>query len=200
MSEPPTDDHGKEVKRPAGPSLQRLKFLLVEDDPHMRAFIAHTLTELGATAVAEAADGGEALTLIRDYAPDIVITDLNMEPVDGLELIRRIRSGAQEINRYTAIILLTVHTERARLAEARDAGVNEFVAKPVTVRGLYSHICAMIEEPRPFVHTDTYFGPDRRRKQVVFDHPNRRKVMPWLMNVDAPGTGGHPPPPKGPQR
>jgi two-component system, chemotaxis family, chemotaxis protein CheY len=181
---------GKEVKHPAGPSLHQLKFLVVEDDVHMREFVVAMLAELGVNAVGEAADGGAALAFMAEYAPDIVITDLYMEPMDGLELVRKVRAGQGGINRYTPFILLTVHTEHSRVDEARDAGVNEFVAKPVSLRALYSRICALIEDPRPFVHTDTYFGPDRRRKQVVFSHPNRRKIMPWLTKVEAPGAGG----------
>ena len=192
MSEAPPEDGGRDVKRMAGPGLQHLKFLVVEDDAHMRAFLVSMLGELGVKAIGEAAEGGAALAFMQSYAPDIVITDLHMEPIDGLELVRRVRAGSGTINRYTPFILLTVHTERQRIDEARAAGVNEFVAKPVAVRPLYARISALIEEPRPFVHTDSYFGPDRRRKQVPIAHPNRRKVMPWLTKVGAPGAGGPP--------
>jgi DNA-binding response OmpR family regulator len=182
-----TED-GKTVKRPAGPNLKRLKFLVVEDDARMRALIIRVLTEIGVHDVAEAGDGGGALAVMRDYGPDIVITDWQMAPMDGLGFVRHIRAGDGGVNRFAAVIMLTVHTERMRIVEARDAGVNEFVAKPVSVRTLYARIRALIEEPRQFVRTDQYFGPDRRRKQIPIKNPNRRTMTPWLVKVEAPGS------------
>ncbi|HEY1720216.1 MAG TPA: response regulator [Magnetospirillaceae bacterium] len=186
-------DEGKSIKRPAGPSLKGLKFLVVEDDEHMRNLIVKVLTEIGVLGIAEADDGSGALAVMRDFQPDIVISDWKMEPVDGIEFVRRLRAGESGINRFTAVIMLTVHTERMRIVEARDAGVNEFVAKPVSVRTLYARIRALIEEPRHFVRTDHYFGPDRRRKQAPFTGANRRLAQPWLVKVEAPGSGAPPP-------
>lgn len=185
---------GKSVKHLAGPNLKRLKFLVVEDDAHMRALVVKVLTEIGVAGVAEAEDGGGALAVMRDYNPDIVISDWKMEPMDGIAFVRRLRSGEPGLNRFAPVIMLTVHTERMRIVEARDAGVNEFVAKPVSVRTLYARIKALIEEPRQFVRTDHYFGPDRRRKQMPFTGQNRRLVTPWLVKVEAPGTAGALPP------
>jgi len=51
-----------------------------------------------------------------------------------------------------------------RVVEARDAGVHEFLAKPLSAKGLYSRIRSIIERPRPFVRAGQYFGPDRRRR------------------------------------
>lgn len=192
MSSPPKTERG------AGPVLDRLKFLVVEDNQRMRALIVKVLRELGVKDLAEAADGGAAIELMQVYTPDIVITDWKMAPVDGLELVRRIRAGKDVANRFVPVVMLTVHTERARIFEARDAGVNEFVAKPVSVRTLYARIRALIEEPRHFVRTDHYFGPDRRRKQMPFKGENRRTVIPWLVKVEAPGTAQLPQLPAGP--
>jgi DNA-binding response OmpR family regulator len=62
--------------------------------------------------------------------------------------------------------MLSGHTELQRICEARDAGVNEFLAKPISARALYSRMMSLIANPRPFVRTATYFGPDRRRRDV----------------------------------
>jgi DNA-binding response OmpR family regulator len=60
--------------------------------------------------------------------------------------------------------------------EARDAGVHEYLAKPISARSLYSRINKIIAEPREFVQTKTFFGPDRRRRAVSFNGPERRKA------------------------
>ena len=59
--------------------------------------------------------------------------------------------------------MLTGHSEKKRVVSARDAGVTEFLAKPISAKGLYQRIVNVVANPRPFIKTKTYFGPDRRR-------------------------------------
>jgi len=74
--------------------------------------------------------------------------------------------------------MLTGHTEMNRVVEARDAGVHEFLAKPISVKGLYSRIRSIIERPRPFVRAGLYFGPDRRRRDnPAYMGGERRKAV-----------------------
>ena len=64
----------------------------------------------------------------------------------------------------------------ARVQEARNAGVNEFLAKPLTARGVVERINQIVEHPRPYVKTEAYFGPDRRRRSDPnFQGPFRRE-------------------------
>jgi two-component system, chemotaxis family, chemotaxis protein CheY len=63
------------------------------------------------------------------------------------------------------------------VGEARDAGVNEFLAKPLTARGVIERIHQVVENPRPFVRSDDYFGPDRRRRaDPAYRGPKRRST------------------------
>lgn len=71
--------------------------------------------------------------------------------------------------------MLTGHTEMHRVIEARDAGVHEFLAKPISAKGLYSRVKSIIERPRPFIRAGLYFGPDRRRRQIDWKGSERRK-------------------------
>jgi len=82
---------------------------------------------------------------------------------DGLELTQMIRQPGANGNPYVAIIMLTAHSEKQRVVAARDAGVTEFLAKPISAKALYQRILNVIVNPRPFIKTKTYFGPDRRR-------------------------------------
>jgi DNA-binding response OmpR family regulator len=59
--------------------------------------------------------------------------------------------------------MLTGHSEKRRVMTARDAGVTEFLAKPISAKGLYQRILNVVVSPRPFIRTKSYFGPDRRR-------------------------------------
>jgi two-component system, chemotaxis family, chemotaxis protein CheY len=95
--------------------------------------------------------------------PDIVITDWAMPIFDGIELTQMIRQPGANPNPYVPIIMLTGHSEKKRVLAARDAGITEFLAKPISAKGLYKRIVNVVANSRPFIKTRTYFGPDRRR-------------------------------------
>ncbi|WP_142848579.1 response regulator [Telmatospirillum sp. J64-1] len=158
-----------------GYNLERLNFLVVDDNKHMRALVKTILHALGSKNVLEAADGADAFKELRHFPADIIICDWNMSPLDGLDFVRLVRTGKDSPNPFAAIIMLTGHTEMHRVVEARDAGVHEFLAKPISAKGLYSRIRSIIEKPRPFIRTATYFGPDRRRKEMDYKGRERRK-------------------------
>jgi len=72
--------------------------------------------------------------------------------------------------------MLSGHTEMNRILESRDAGVTEYLAKPISATSLYSRIRKIIMEPRPFVKAGHYFGPDRRRNTAgSYNGKERRK-------------------------
>jgi len=90
--------------------------------------------------------------------------------------VRLVRTGEDSPNPFVPVIMLTGHTETSRVVEARDAGVNEFLAKPISANGLYRRIRAIIENPRLYIKNKGYFGPDRRRRQVENFPMERRKA------------------------
>ncbi|MBL6933453.1 MAG: response regulator [Rhodospirillales bacterium] len=160
--------------------LSNIKFLIVEDNKFMQTVVRRVLSALGVRDVRECDDGADALKILKTFPADIVITDWAMEPLDGLELTQMIRNSADSTNPYIPIIMLTAYSEMNRIVEARDSGVNEFVVKPISVNTLFSRIQAVIERPRPFIRTKNFFGPDRRRKALPFNDPDRRKAASTL--------------------
>jgi CheY-like chemotaxis protein len=156
--------------------FESLKALIVEDNAHMRSLLRALLNSVGIRDVAEAAHGGSALEVLRQRRSDLVLSDMAMSPMDGLEFTRRVRNDEQSPNPFVPIIMITGHTERHRVEAARDAGVTEFLAKPITAHNLFSRIAKIVEQPRAFVRCDSYFGPDRRRRQIEdYAGPWRRK-------------------------
>lgn len=143
--------------------FNRLRFLVIDDNFHMRRILRTLLHGFGAREVYEAEDGAAGLEGFMHYLPDIVITDWAMPIFDGLELTQMIRQPGANPNPYVAIIMLTGHAEKRRVELARDAGVTEFLAKPISAKGLYQRVANIVANPRPFIKTATYFGPDRRR-------------------------------------
>lgn len=163
--------------------FQRLCVMVVEDSPPMREVIRALLQSLGVQNIIDARDGNHAIRKLSEYQVDLIITDWVMEEMDGLELTRWIRTSPDSPDEFLPIIMVSGHTEEHRIEMARDAGINEFMAKPLTGVGLIQRLVAVIEHPRPFVRTDNYFGPDRRRKIEAFTGEERRADE--LRNRDA---------------
>lgn len=162
-------------------ALEALNVLLVDDNAPMRAIVAAILKGAGVRKPLEVAGGAEALQVLGSHPVDIAIVDFNMFPLDGVEFTKLVRNSHDSPNPFLPIIMMTGHAERHRVEEARDAGVTEFIVKPVTARSVLSRVNAVIFKPRPFVRCDTYFGPCRRRvDDANYPGPERRmNGRPW---------------------
>lgn len=156
-----------------------IKILVVDDNPHIRVLVAQILRAIGVMHVYEASDGAEGLQMMRAHEMDIVMTDLSMQPLDGIDFVRLIRNSPDSPNAMIPVIMITGHSTLKRVAEARDAGVNEILTKPLTARGVIDRLYRVIDHPRSFVRTNDYFGPDRRRRNDPdYDGPRRRATDP----------------------
>src|SRR5436309_2742485 len=156
--------------------FSKLRFLVIDDNAHMRRIVRTLLHGFGARDVHEAEDGASGLEAFNRHAPDIVLTDWAMPIFDGLELTQMMRQPGANANPYVPIIMLTGHSEKKRVMAARDAGVTEFLAKPISAKALYQRILNIVVNPRPFVKAKSYFGPDRRRNaNLNYVGPERRK-------------------------
>jgi CheY-like chemotaxis protein len=145
-------------------SLENVATLVVDDNRFTRAVIANVLRGLSIRYVAEARDGHEALSELRNNPIDLVVMDWEMEGMSGAQLLQTIRGGNRGINAMIPVIVVSANTIARNILQARDAGMTEFLAKPVSAAGLYARIASIIENPRRFVRTGSYFGPDRRRR------------------------------------
>lgn len=143
--------------------LNKLSFLVIDDNANMAVIVKTILKNFGAVHIWEAHDVAEAFSLVRQYAIDIIILDYNLGFMDGVEFVKLMRTASDSPNPYVPIIMLTAHTATSRVQAARDAGANEFCAKPVAPLELYRKIATVIEHSRPYVRASDFFGPDRRR-------------------------------------
>lgn len=147
--------------------LTNVRFLVVDDSVAMRKLVRSILMTFGAQSISEAASGRNALAKVQAEQPDIVITDYNMPDISGVEFVRQLRAMEGDSRAMTPVIMLTAHAHRSHVIAAREAGVTEFCAKPVTPSDLWRKIAATIDKPRPFVKVGAYFGPCRRRRIEV---------------------------------
>jgi CheY-like chemotaxis protein len=126
--------------------------------------LVEILRGLGIRWIHEASDGAEGLKLVQGRGVDLIFTDLAMRPMNGIDFVRQLRRSADGPNQFTPVIMITGHSTVARVAEARDAGVSEFLAKPFHARGLVEKLHRAVQQPRAFVQQADFCGPDRRRR------------------------------------
>lgn len=150
--------------------------MVADDSLHMRVLIRNILKGLGVYTIIEAANGREALEMLTCNTVDIAIADLNMEPVNGMEFLISVRRAKDSRNPYLPVILSAVDATIPTIKAARDAGINAFLTKPVSVRTLAERLIFVLQDRRKFIRAKTFFGPDRRFR--VDDgggaHPRRR--------------------------
>lgn len=153
-----------------------LRVLVIEDDRASRMLTEAYLEELGIVEIKVAADGEEALRVLRGYAPDVIVCDMVMEPMDGVTFVKRVRTDPSSANPYVPIILVTGQADRTTVRTARDAGVNLLMAKPITLEALRKRMNVVLNERREFIMNRSYVGPDRRRQDVpIGGRRDRRK-------------------------
>ena len=166
-----------------------LNILLVEDDMAMRMLIRDVLAAFEIGNIETANDGTRGYEMLRQFAADIVIVDWVMTPMNGLQFLSKVRNANDTPNPFVPAIMLTAFTDIDRVLRSRDAGITEFLAKPFTPATLYSRIVSVIEDQRPFVRCDGFFGPDRRRSDRPFPGLDRRGAA-SVMHIDASGSAG----------
>jgi DNA-binding response OmpR family regulator len=157
--------------------LKALRILVVDDNRHAAEIVKSVLASVGARDIAYAATAHGAFDLMRREMMDLVILDQNLgKGGEGVDLVRRIRKDPASPSPYVSVLMLTGYADEKRVTAARDAGVTDFLVKPFTVAGLLRRIEALIFQPRPFVRSPDYFGPDRRRRDDPrYRGPERRR-------------------------
>jgi CheY-like chemotaxis protein len=159
-------------------TIEHLQVLVIDDNHHMVNIVKTIMRGFGVKEFRDARNAVEGYEVVKSEGVDLIITDYAMDQMDGCEFARLIRLGEESPNHYVPIIMLSAYSERSRVEAARDAGVTEFCAKPVTATELYRKVVSVINTPRPFIRTTLYFGPDRRRrKSDSYKGKERRETL-----------------------
>lgn len=154
--------------------FSKVRFLIVDNNSLALQMLEDILRMLGTTSIRRASDSAKAKVALREGDIDVVITERELEPETGIQLVDYIRHSSESLDRLLPVIMLTARSESEYVTEARDKGVTEFLGKPFNVDSLYRRIASVIARPRAFVNSPEYFGPDRRRRQQAYTGPNRR--------------------------
>lgn len=154
--------------------LQALRILVIDDSREMCTIVGTVLAAAGVGHLHYAQNGRQGLEILRAYPIDVAYVDQEMPVMNGLEFIAAVRriDGPE---RFMPIVMLTGHSDIPHVSAARDTGVTEFLCKPVTAKAILDRLNAVIMEPRPFMQSADFFGPDRRRgRNRPYEGPKRR--------------------------
>ena len=110
-------------------SAAQVRIVVAEDEALIRMDLIEMLQEAGYSVVAEATNGAEAIDLVQEHQPDLVILDVKMPVLDGI-------SAAEKIISIAPVLMLTAFSQRELVERARDAGVMAYVVKPFTIGDL----------------------------------------------------------------
>jgi two-component system, chemotaxis family, chemotaxis protein CheY len=154
--------------------LSNVSVLVIDDHEFIRSAVTKMLRAFGIRELVDMGDAAEALQLMDGGIVNLVVCDYLMSPMSGIDFTRAVRAASDSQNQEVPIILLTGHTRVEVLATARDAGVTDILAKPVSPKTLLNRIVHVFDNPREFIRSPTYAGPDRRRRSIPWPGVERR--------------------------
>jgi CheY-like chemotaxis protein len=142
--------------------VEGLAILVADNNPYTRKLTRMMLTNVGAKAIYEAADGVEALGAIRVANPDVMILDWDMPVLDGPQVMQVIRSPDNFPKPNLPVIMLTRNGERSRVNAALRLGVHEFLVQPTSPAALRDRLMSIVVRPRPMMWIGKYYVPRPR--------------------------------------
>ncbi|CAA7627537.1 cyclic nucleotide-binding domain-containing protein [Magnetospirillum sp. SS-4] len=184
--------------------LSPITALIIDDSRYARSFIRTGLQSFGVKTVLEAADGPAGLEILGHTPVHLVIVDQDMSPMNGIDFVRYVRSGDMVACVDVAILMVSGDAAKEVVVEARGAGVNEFLVKPVSAESLFRRVRNVLVNPKPFIRTADFIGPDRRGLSRPPPGIAERRVAPPLprppplvvpIGVELPPSAAAPPPP-----
>jgi CheY-like chemotaxis protein len=145
-------------------NLENVTILVMDGSPHGLEILCQVLSGFGCKQLLRAGKIEEAQKFVEKTPVDLIVADPDVPGEDGYDFLRDLRRSKREPNCYVPIVLVTGHTSMSNVKRSRDIGANVIVAKPISSKIIFERIAWVSSDPRPFVETKMYVGPDRRFK------------------------------------
>lgn len=192
-------------------TIKNISVLILDNEAKIANLVKDVLIALSfpERLIFTAVDGYEGLEILRKRPIDIVVTDWELHaqsehankartavirtrwgdfpPVNGASFVDCLRTSPKSPNKFIPVIMLTGPTQSNHIMYARDCGVNEILMKPINAEDLAKRIIAIADQPRDFIISPNFRGPDRRRKTAPLPNgvSERRKLdMKIIKNID----------------
>jgi two-component system chemotaxis response regulator CheY len=126
--------------------MKKIRALIVDDSSVMRKIVERSLRQAGIELekVVEAGNGAEALGVLRDNPVDLILCDINMPVMDGLEFVRQI--GTVETAKGVPIVMITTEGSESYVVQALSAGARGYIRKPFTPDQVKEHVLSVLEK------------------------------------------------------
>lgn len=140
--------------------LAEAKILIVDDHPTIRKLISDCLAKgCGVKEIRSATDGTDAFKVLKAFSADLVIADLDMEPLSGLRMLNLIRQGrVPGVNRFVPVLMLSRSANPQAVHQSMEAGASAFIAKPFTAKVLASRVTTCLSNRPDFIEVPDAFG------------------------------------------
>lgn len=167
------------IAPPAGRTddFRRCRPLIVEPYATNRRLLRDILHGLGCAEVLDCAQVRDGMVIIERETPNLMFMDWSPR-TDAIGFLRGLRSQSNP-HRFLPVAVMTSYAGLNHVATARDAGANEFMLRPWSQQVVASRLRGLVLHPRLFIQGGGYFGPDRRRRRISIDGPERRKHQNW---------------------
>jgi two-component system chemotaxis response regulator CheY len=152
------------MANPPSINLRDLVFVIADPSSYLCMVIHGMLRSFGANKVLEVRDSNGVIQTLSNQKIDVLLCDARLPPHGGLKITHAIRRNPENENRTVPILIMTSDTREITIKSARDVGANMVIAKPLSPASLYDRLAWVAFNPRQFIDTASYFGPDRRFK------------------------------------
>lgn len=136
--------------------------MVVDDSPFSLELTTQSLLGFGIQTRWLCHSAPEAMDILKDHNIDLLIVDVEMPGMDGVELVHWLRRSGLDPNAFVPVIMTGAHVRKDKVAKARDSGANFLLTKPFSATTLLERIVWAARDSRPFLEVGDYFGPDRR--------------------------------------
>jgi len=128
------------MPRKAAVIFSKVRVLIVDDNALMRTLVQDMLQRLGIHQVQQAADGKSALLEVIKFQPNLILSDIHMEPVSGIEFVKQVRALPNPALAATRVIMMTADSSKETLGEAVTLGIRGYIIKPPILDSMKSKI------------------------------------------------------------
>jgi len=164
-------------RKPRQLKPRALNVLVADANTFSRGLIGEILRNLGVTNIASTRNADMAMTALIERPVDVILLSWDEgDAFDALGFTRELRRHRDSRLQHLPVVLVTSGLTRQLVIAGRDAGVDEFLNKPISPTALRQRLEMVIETPRPFIDSDVYLGPCRRRKNPADYHGARRRA------------------------
>jgi two-component system chemotaxis response regulator CheY len=137
------------LKSPVEALTSSIRVLIAEDNQHLRKLIRNLLVNVGIKKIDEVGDGLAGFEAIKSLEPDVVILDWELPLLNGVELLRIVRTPGMLARPAVPIIMFGASAERWRIAEAKRLGVNAYLTMPISAKTVLDRIISILVKSRP---------------------------------------------------